>query len=119
MRDDRDYLVLVRPLSKADGGGFEAVVPDLPGCMSDGETMREAVENVQDAITSWIEAAEALGRPVPRPGSSVGQWRQRVPASLHMALKDMARREGVSLNMLVANILAMEVGRRHSTSPGG
>jgi len=110
----RDYAVVVRPLSKADGGGYEATVPDLPGCMSDGETMQEAVTNVQGAILSWIEAAQAMGRRVPAPGSGVGQWRQRVPASLHVALKELARREGVSLNMLVTNILAQQVGRAMS-----
>jgi antitoxin HicB len=33
-------------------------VPDLPGCMSDGETPEEALKNAQDAISSWIEAAD-------------------------------------------------------------
>jgi len=61
------YPVLVEPLSAEDGGGFVATVPDLPGCMSDGETPEEAIANVQDAIASWIEAAEEMGRPVPSP----------------------------------------------------
>ena len=61
------YSVLVSPLSQEDGGGFLATVPDLPGCMSDGETPQEALANVQDAIESWIEAAHDLGRDVPQP----------------------------------------------------
>ena len=65
--DPRAYPVIVRPLAPDDGGGFVAEVPDLPGCMSDGGTPAEAIENVQGAITSWIEAAEELGRPVPQP----------------------------------------------------
>ena len=44
------YPVIVSPLSEADGGGFAATVPDLPGCMSDGETPEEAIANVLDAI---------------------------------------------------------------------
>ena len=64
-----EYAVLVEPLAPADGGGFIATVPDLPGCMSDGETPEEAVANVQDAITAWIEAAEDLGHPVPQPSA--------------------------------------------------
>ena len=48
---------LIEPLSEEDGGGFFATVPDLPGCMSDGETPEEALVNVQDAILAWIEAA--------------------------------------------------------------
>ena len=59
------YLITLRPLNAAQGGGSPAEVPDLPGCMSDGETPQEAVDNVMDAITCWIEAAEENGRPVP------------------------------------------------------
>jgi predicted RNase H-like HicB family nuclease len=62
-----DYAIIVEPLSAEDGGGFVATVPDLPGCMSDGETPQEALANVQDAIRTWIEAANDLGHKVPEP----------------------------------------------------
>jgi predicted RNase H-like HicB family nuclease len=62
-----EYPVVIRPLSQDDGGGFIALVPDLPGCMSDGGTPQEALANVQDAIECWIEAAHDMGRPVPAP----------------------------------------------------
>ncbi len=61
------HRIVIEPLSADDGGGYFATVPDLPGCMSDGETPEEAIVNVQDAIHSWIEAALELGRDVPRP----------------------------------------------------
>ncbi len=61
------YPVTIEPLADADGGGFVAFVPDLPGCMSDGSTPEEALANVQDAIATWIEAARDLGHPVPPP----------------------------------------------------
>jgi len=67
-----EYPVIITPLSAEDGGGFAATVPDLPGCMSDGDTPEEAITNVQDAIAAWIEAAQDLGRAVPEPS--------RVPA---------------------------------------
>ncbi len=107
-----EYAVLLRPLSEADGGGWFAVVPDLPGCMSDGDTGQQALENVLDAIEAWKEEARDIGKPVPEPGTSLGQWRQRVPRTLHLTLKEMAEREGVSLNQLVTAILAESVGRR-------
>ncbi|HEX2257877.1 MAG TPA: type II toxin-antitoxin system HicB family antitoxin [Afifellaceae bacterium] len=44
-----------------------AIAPDLPGCMSDGETPEEALRNIQDAITEWMNEAQALARPVPQP----------------------------------------------------
>lgn len=62
-----DYAVIIEPLAAEDGGGFVATVPDLPGCMSDGETPEAALSNVRDAINAWIEEARALGRPVPAP----------------------------------------------------
>jgi antitoxin HicB len=63
-----DYLVIVEPLSEADGGGYLARAPELPGCMSDGETPEEAVTNVQDAIAAWIESTEEDGQKPPSPG---------------------------------------------------
>ena len=66
-----EYPVVVAPLSAEDGGGFSAIVPDLPGCMSDGETPEQAIANVQDAISSWIEAANDLGRAIPSPSRTL------------------------------------------------
>ena len=65
--EHRNYAVVIQPLPEADGGGYVALVPDLPGCMSDGETREEAAGNAADAITAWIEEAAALGRPIPEP----------------------------------------------------
>jgi antitoxin HicB len=61
------YPVIISPLSDEDGGGFLATVPDLPGCMSDGETPAEAIDNVQDAIEEWLDLARKLGREIPVP----------------------------------------------------
>jgi predicted RNase H-like HicB family nuclease len=66
----RDYEVRIRPLSEEEGGGFLAEVPQLPGCMSDGETPQEALEQVYDAIVCWMEAAKEMGRAVPEPKRS-------------------------------------------------
>ena len=63
----QDYEVDIMPLAEADGGGFTAIVPELPGCRSDGETPQEALDNAYDAIGCWIEAAEEMGRAVPQP----------------------------------------------------
>ena len=62
-----DYAVRIEKLSVDDGGGYLATVPDLPGCMSDGETPEEALHNIQDAITAWIEGAKAWEQAVPEP----------------------------------------------------
>ena len=110
MAHNTDYAIMVEPLSAADGGGWLASVPALPGCLGDGETPDAALADAKAAITEWHAAAKELGRDIPGP-ASLGQWRQRVPRSLHEKLKIVAAREGVSLNAYVANVLAENVGR--------
>jgi predicted RNase H-like HicB family nuclease len=46
---------------------FIAEVPELPGCMANGSTYKEAVDNVEVVIQEWIETAKKLGRPIPKP----------------------------------------------------
>lgn len=65
-----DYAIVITPLSKKDGGGFAGYVPDLPGCMSDGESREEALANTRLAIREWIDTAKELGRNIPAPGSA-------------------------------------------------
>lgn len=65
--DELTYPVVITPLTAEDGGGFAATVPDLPGCMSDGETPEEALRNVREAIDAWIETARELGHEIPEP----------------------------------------------------
>ncbi|MBI3278321.1 MAG: type II toxin-antitoxin system HicB family antitoxin [Acidobacteria bacterium] len=50
-----------------EDGSFVVEVPELPGCMADGASYEEAVENARQAINEWIETAHAIGRPVPEP----------------------------------------------------
>jgi predicted RNase H-like HicB family nuclease len=45
-----NYKIKIIKLTEEEGGGYLAYVPELPGCMSDGETLEEALKNVQDAI---------------------------------------------------------------------
>jgi predicted RNase H-like HicB family nuclease len=67
-----DYPVIIEPLRPEEGCGFFATVPDLPGCMSDGETPEEALTNVRDAISAWIDEARALNRIIPAPSRLLG-----------------------------------------------
>ncbi len=46
---------------------FIAEIPELPGCMADGATYREAVDNIEVVIQEWIDTAKELGRPIPEP----------------------------------------------------
>lgn len=46
---------------------FIAEVPELPGCMADGGTYFEALNNAEIIIREWLETARELGRPIPEP----------------------------------------------------
>jgi predicted RNase H-like HicB family nuclease len=61
-----EYAVRIERLADYDGGGYLATVPDLPGCMSDGESPEAALKNVQEAIASWIEAAKEWKIDIPQ-----------------------------------------------------
>lgn len=114
---EHEYPFTVRPLSEEDGGGYGIEYPDLPGCMSDGETIEEAVANGADAVRCWIAAMKEAGRPIPMPtvasdDAFSGKWQQRVPRSLHRRLVERAKHEGVSLNTLVIAMLSEGLGER-------
>ena len=108
-----EYPFTVRPLGTDEGGGYLVEFPDLPGCMSDGETVEEAIANGLDAKHAWLTVAREEGRPIPQPGGQLsGKWVQRVPKSLHTRLVERAEREGVSLNTLVVSLIAEGLGRK-------
>ena len=110
-----DYPLVIRPLSAEEGGGFLVEAPDLPGCMADGASVEEAIHEIKSAIESWLKTAEEFGDSIPRPSIAQnfsGQWRIRVPKSLHAALALCAKEEGVSLNTLAATLLAAGVERK-------
>ena len=110
---DHDYPFNIRKLTAEEGSGYLIEYPDLPGCMSDGETIIEAIENGKDAVQAWLIAAKEADRDIPEPQQielQSGKWVQRVPKSLHAKLVRQARREGVSLNTLVVSMLAEATG---------
>jgi len=60
----------LRRLTKAEGGGWLITWPDLPGCMSDGETPEEAMENGKDTFAAWTAVRTLdLKKVMPKPAS--------------------------------------------------
>lgn len=119
-----EYMHEMTPLSEEDGGGFMITFPDLPGCMSDGETIEEAIENGRDAFVACISALVDMGRPVPPPSArpvelmemeASGKFVVRLPKSLHARLVAKAKREGVSLNTLVLSYTAEGLGHKEAS----
>ncbi len=108
------YRFTVRPLSKEEGGGYLVEYPDVPGCMSDGETIEEAIANGREALRDCIDVFKESGRMVPRPSIEAAQWRQRLPRTLYSKLTKQAENEGVSINSLVTAMIAEAIGAKQA-----
>jgi antitoxin HicB len=49
-----------------DDGGYTVIVPALPGCITEGDTVEEAMNNAHEAITGYLEALKLQGKPLPK-----------------------------------------------------
>lgn len=106
-------ITLVWDQSSDGASGWVAAIDALPGCVSQGETPKEAVENLAEVAEDWIAVAQKRGTPIPEPRTSdqySGRFLVRAPSSLHERLVQEAAAEGTSLNQFVTNALAGAVG---------
>ena len=62
---DTKYEIII--FWSAEDDAFIAEVPELPGCMADGNSYQEALSNAEQIIQEWIDTANELGRSVPEP----------------------------------------------------
>ena len=63
------YPFMVRPLAEDEGGGYLIEYPDIPGCITDGETIEETIANGRDALRSILLTMVEFGDPIPEPGT--------------------------------------------------
>jgi antitoxin HicB len=99
----------IRELVNNEDGTWFARVVEFPGCMTEGDTEQEALSNLEDAMTGWVELHLEDGDPIPEPltvEAYSGKFMLRVAKSLHRDLARRADREGVSLNQYVSTQLA-------------
>jgi len=61
----RRYVVVLTPTTEEDEVGYTVTVPALPGCVTEGDTMDEALGNAREAISLYVGSLEARGLPVP------------------------------------------------------
>ena len=111
MNQNPRYPVVLRPLNDEDGGGWIAIVPDLPGCMSDGASGDEAFKNVLDAIAAWEAVTRDDGQKQPVPDSSLASMLYAVPPHLRPQIERLAQEieesqdDGVSRDQIMAGIM--------------
>jgi predicted RNase H-like HicB family nuclease len=66
------YLSLKYAISfYPESEGYTAIIKDLRGCMSVGETLSEAMDNIQEARELWVETAYECGDEIPLPAADV------------------------------------------------
>ena len=95
-----------------EDGTYFVKVKELPGCMSAGDTVEEAIGMIHDAMRGWLEVAIEDGLEIPLPDvmkKYSGKFLVRVPKHLHKNLADQAKKEGVSLNQFVVSLLSEKI----------
>ena len=112
------YLGLNYPITiyRDEEGGFVAEIEDLPGCITEGETLEEVNKRIGDALEGWIHAAyeDDIEIPLPRTDEEYsGKFMVRMPKYLHRRLVEKAKREGASLNQYVESILSAGVATQN------
>lgn len=111
----RRFRYAVNLMWSSEDDGYVATVPELPGLSAFGETVEEASREAAAAGAAFVRVLAESGSPVPAPlelPTFSGQFRVRVPVSLHETLVARARYEGVSLNTLIVGLLAEGLGTR-------
>lgn len=112
MKTLNDYMKMpyrMEIVEDQDEGGYVISYPDLPGCITCGETIESAIANAADAKRSWIEAAIEEGIKIHEPDSLEeysGQFKLRIPRSLHRSLAEHSKREGISMNQYCVYLLS-------------
>lgn len=107
-----DYMAMsyrMEIVEDGDEGGFVVSYPDLPGCVTYGETVENAVANALDAKKAWIEIALEEGIEINEPDrldNYSGQFKLRMPRSLHRLLAEHSKREGTSMNQYCVYLLS-------------
>ena len=90
-------------------GGFAVRFPELPGCLTCGDSLEEAVRNAENCKKEWLAAALEDGIDIPVPVSEdeySGQFKLRIPKSLHKSLAEHSKAEGISMNQYCLYLLA-------------
>lgn len=92
-----------------DEGGYVASYPELKGCVTCADNINEAVALLEAAKKEWVMAALEDDYPIPEPDCNErysGQFKLRIPKSLHRALATESKREGISMNQYCLYLLS-------------
>lgn len=109
------YEIVITPIPESNGGGYEASIPELGRFtfIGDGETIKEAVADLEETKNQNFRELIAAGDFIPEPKMDrdeySGKLLVRIPKYLHRHLADQAKLNGVSLNQHMASLLSMGI----------
>lgn len=111
MNKDLNYYLQLQytiRLKKNSDGSYFAEIEELPGCMTEGDTEKDALVMLEDAKKAWLQVALERKQTIPEPVSEEysGKFNIRLPKYLHRQLAYKAKQENVSLNTLITSTLA-------------
>ena len=102
-----DYKIEITP--DAEEGGYALCCPELPGCVTCAKTIQEGIKMLEDAKRNWFAACIEDGIAIPEPMDKEaysGQFKLRIPKSLHKELAEKSKREGISMNQYCVYLLS-------------
>lgn len=106
-----------RRLIPDETGGYVASIQEFPGCIAEGDTAEEALQNLDKAATSWVEVALSSGYEIRDPVSFYGcsgKIALRIPRGLHKQVAELAELGETSVNQLLVTAIAHYVGGKHA-----
>src|SRR5262249_5112697 len=98
-------------------GGFTAEILEFPGCVTEGDTAAEAMQNLEEAASGWIQGMLEHDNPIPPPANVEGysgKFALRMPRTLHREVVRFAERDKVSVNTYLVMAIAEKVGADNS-----
>ena len=113
MNKDLNYYMRlnykIEVVEDKDEGGYALSCPELRGCITCADTLQQAFEMIEDAKKCWFTACIEDGISIPEPSrleNYSGQFKLRIPKSLHKNLAERSRQEGISMNQYCLYLLS-------------
>ena len=112
MNDLKYYMGLnykIEIIEDESEGGYVLSIPELKGCLTCAENLEKGIEMIKDAKRQWLIAAIESGYEIPEPSALEdysGQFKLRIPKTLHKELAEKSKEEGISMNQYCLYLLS-------------
>lgn len=109
MKTLNDYMQIAYKfiiIEDKEEGGYTGYYPELRGCITCADTIEELMVMAEEAKIEWLKSSMEEGITIPEPQNYSGQFKLRVPKTLHKHLAEKAEMEGVSMNQYCVSILS-------------